>query len=55
MNPGPVLIIRNTLATLLLALLFSALIKYENTKYIYFLASTYKTQKYLYHILLVAY
>jgi hypothetical protein len=55
MNPGPILIIRNTFPTLLLAFLFSALINSENKKHIYFLAFTYKTQKYLYHIILVAY
>jgi hypothetical protein len=53
MNPGPILIIRNTFLTLLFALLFSALNYSENIKHIYFLAFTYKTQKHLYRVILV--
>jgi hypothetical protein len=42
MNPGPILIIRNTFPTYLHALLFSVLFKSENTKTHYLLAYNYK-------------
>ena len=50
MNPGPLLIIRNTFPITFAALLFSEIIKTENTKTLYLLHSSYKTQKYIpYH------
>jgi hypothetical protein len=52
MNPGPILIIKNTFQKLCLALLFLALIKYENI--FTFLQSYQKPKKNLYYIVLVA-
>ena len=50
MNPGPLLIIRNTFPFTFIALLFSEIIKTENTKTLYILHSSSKTQKYIpYH------
>ena len=50
MNPGPFLIIRNTFPITFIALLFSEIIKTENTKTLYILHSSSKTQKYIpYH------
>jgi hypothetical protein len=43
MNPGPILIIRNTFPTLARVFLISSLIKSKNTKHIYFLAIISKT------------
>ena len=49
-EPGPFLIIRNTFPITFIALLFSEIIKTENTKTLYILHSSYKTQKYIpYH------
>jgi hypothetical protein len=53
MNPGPILIIRNTLPMLALVLLILALIKSQNTK-TYLLSCIYnQTPKKLYFIALV--
>jgi hypothetical protein len=51
MNPGPILIIRNTFPTHLHALLFSASFKSKNTKTHYLLVYNYKTPKYLSHVI----
>jgi hypothetical protein len=45
MNPGPLFIIRNHFYLLLLAFTFSALINFENTKILLFLATTTKNPK----------
>ena len=45
MNPGPLLIIRNTFPITFIALLFSEIIKTENTKTLYLLHSSSKTPK----------
>lgn len=45
MNPGPILIIRNTFPTLLSSLLFSAIYYFENTKILSILAITHKNPK----------
>lgn len=50
MNPGPLLIIRNTFPITFIALLFSEIIKTKNTKTLCILHSSSKTQKYIpYH------
>ena len=50
MNPGPLLIIRNTFPFTFIAYLFSEIIKTENTKTLYILHSSSKIQKYIpYH------
>jgi hypothetical protein len=54
MNPGPILIIKNTFPTLARFFKNSSLIKSEIQKHIYFLAIISKTQKLVYLIVLVS-